>query len=119
MAPGTDRSLALFPEDAFERWGERLGRASPAQQDVRAFTRLFYAQVHRVELDQQGRIRIPPALAQLAQLERDVVLLGVRDHLELWAAGRWETYLSEKQGQFDQLAEIALSNLAGNRPADH
>ena len=108
VAPGTDRSLALYTEEAFARLAEHLGRASPARQDVRAFTRLFYARAQRVELDRQGRVRIPPQLADLAQLGKDVILLGVQDHLELWSAERWGAYLAEKQTRFDEIAEAAL-----------
>jgi MraZ protein len=108
VAPGTDGSLVIYTEEAFGRLGERVAMASPTQQHVRAFTRLFYAQAQRVELDRQGRIRIPPELVQLAQLDKEAVLLGVQDHLELWASDRWQAYLTEKQSHFDEIAEAAL-----------
>ncbi len=117
VAPGTDESLAVYTEETFSRLAERLEGASPTGQDVRAFIRLFYAQAQRAELDGQGRVRIPPALAKLARLEKEVVLLGVHDHLELWAARRWESYLSEKQsarvgGYYLQMAEDIENALA-------
>jgi MraZ protein len=108
VAPGTDGSLVIYTEEAFGRLGERVAVASPTQQHVRAFTRLFYARAQRVELDRQGRIRIPPDLGQLAQLGQEAVLLGVQDHLELWSAGRWQAYLAEKQLHYDEIAEAAL-----------
>ena len=108
VAPGTDCSLALYGEEAFARLAERLAQVSPTRQDVRAFTRLFYARAQRMELDSQGRIRIPPELAALAQLEKEAVLLGVQDHLELWATSRWESYLAEKQVHYDEIAEAAF-----------
>ncbi len=111
VAPGTDGSLAIYTEEAFGRLGERVAKASPTHQHVRAFTRLFYAQAQRVEFDRQGRIRIPPELAELAQLEKEAVLLGVQDHLELWALQRWNQYRVEKQAHFDQIAEAALGEL--------
>ena len=93
IAPSTDQSLAIYTEESFAQLAERLAQASPTQQQVRAFTRLFYARAQRVDLDGQGRIRVPVDLAQLASLEKEVVLLGVQDHLELWAAARWLEYL--------------------------
>lgn len=108
IAPGTDRSLALYTEESFAELAGRLAQASPTQQDVRTFTRLFYARAQGVELDSQGRLRIPPELAELAGLEKDVVLLGVRDHVELWAAGRWQSYLAERRDRYDEVAEAAL-----------
>jgi len=115
VAPGTDGSLAIYTEEAFAQWGARLNGAPPTQKDVRAFTRLFYAQAQRVELDRQGRIRLPAELVKLARLEKDAVLLGVQDHLELWAAGQWQRYLGEQQVRYDEIAEAALAGLPRTR----
>ncbi len=108
VAPGTDGSLALFTEDALADLAARLARSSPNAQDVRAFSRLFYARAQAVELDGQGRVRIPPELAQLAALGKEAVLVGVQTHLELWDRQRWNQYVQEKQNQFDQIAEAAF-----------
>ena len=108
VAPETDGSLAIYTEEAFGRLAERLTSASPTGHHVRAFTRLFYARAQRVELDGQGRIRISSELANLAQLGREAVLLGVQDHLELWARDRWDTYLADKQARYDEIAEAAF-----------
>ncbi len=108
LAPSTDHSRAIYTEESFAQLAERLAQASPTQQQVRAFTRLFYARAQRVDLDGQGRIRVPVDLAQLASLEKEVVLLGVQDHLELWAAARWLEYLADKQSRFDEIAEAAF-----------
>ena len=114
VAPGTDASLALYTEDAFSELAQRLAGVSPTRQDVRAFTRLFFARAQRVELDKQGRVRIPQDLAALGSLEKEVVLLGVQDHVEIWAAARWEAYLAEKQSHYDEIAETALDGPAAS-----
>lgn len=108
VAPGTDESLALYTEEAFARLADRLALASPTRQDVRSFNRLFYARAQRVELDAQGRLRVPAELAHLAHLEKEVVLLGVQDHIEVWAAERWKAYLDERQSHYDEIAETAF-----------
>jgi len=115
LTPGTDGSLSLFPGNAFAVIAERLAARSPTGHQVRAFSRLLYAQSHSVEVDSQGRIRLPIELARLAQLEGDVVLLGVGDRVELWNKSRWEAYLTELQPRYDQLAETALSERAAFR----
>lgn len=110
LAPSTDGSLALYSEEAFGRLAERLSGVSPTRKDVRAFTRLFYARAQRVELDAQGRIRIPPDLAELAGLGKEAVLLGIHDRVEIWATERWQAYLAEKQAHYDEIAETALGD---------
>jgi MraZ protein len=108
VAPGTDRSLAIYGEKAFSALAGKLAQASPARQDVRAFLRLFYAQAQQVEVDSQGRVRIPAELAALGELEKEVVLLGVQDHLEIWSAEQWKNYLGQKQPHYDEIAETAF-----------
>jgi len=119
LTPGTDGSLSLFPIDAFADVTQRLASRSPTGPDVRAFSRLLYAQAHSVEIDAQGRIRLPTELAELANLTGSVVLLGVGDHVELWNKSRWESYFSDVQQQYDKLAEAALSEATASPAADH
>jgi MraZ protein len=112
LAPGTDGSLAIYTEEAFFHMANHFENGPPTGHDVRAFSRVFYAQTESVEVDRQGRIRIPPELVQLADLTKEVVLLGVRDHLELWDRQRWEAYLSTMQTQYDSLAESAFGGVS-------
>jgi MraZ protein len=113
VAPGTDGSLAIYTEEALAELARRLQQASPNAQDVRAFSRLFYARAQAVELDSQGRMRIPPELAALTGLAKEAVLVGVQDHLELWERGRWEQYVAQRQDQYDQIAEAAFQHPSG------
>jgi MraZ protein len=120
LTPGTDGSLSLFPGRAFSAYAEKLAARSPNGQDVRAYSRLLYAQSQTIEIDSQGRIRLSAELAELAQLEDAVVLIGVGDRVELWNKSRWEAYLAKLQPHYDELAESALSERAtapGRLPA--
>jgi len=118
ITPGTDGSLALFAPAAFAALAERLASRSPVGQDVRAFSRLLYAQSHSVEIDTQGRIRLPLELARQAELAGDVVLLGVGDHMEIWNKSRWEAYFAHLSPRYDQLAESALCDPAPRGAGD-
>lgn len=109
VTPHTDGSLAIYTEDSLSQMAAHLSAASPAGQDVRDFSRLFYARAQPAELDDQGRIRIPTELNALAGLGREAVLLGVQNHMELWDKNRWEEYLAKRQPRFDQIAEAAFT----------
>lgn len=108
LTPGTDGSLSLFPSRTFEAMAKQLAERSPGQ-DVRAFSRLLYSQAHSLEIDSQGRIRLPLELAKLASLEGEIALVGVGDRIELWNKRRWSDYLAALQPKYDQLAETALA----------
>jgi len=117
LTPGTDGSLAIFPQEAFAKLAEKLAARSPTGQDVRAFSRLLYAQSHGLEIDSQHRVRLPAELARLASLEGEIMLLGVGDRIELWNKSRWEAYLADQSRRYDELAEAALSDRPGTAPA--
>jgi MraZ protein len=113
VAPGTDGSLSMYTEESFTLLADQLSKAPPAGHDVRAFSRLFYARAQTVDVDRQGRTRIPTDLASLANLQGDAVLVGVRDHIEIWNSASWSRYLQANQQNYDQLAERALSGESG------
>lgn len=107
-APGTDGSLALYTEQGFDALAARMGALSPTAKDARDFSRLFFAQARRLELDGQGRVRIPGELVAHAALKKDAVLLGLKDHMELWDQERWNSYLKDKSSRYDAIAEAAF-----------
>ncbi len=106
IAPGTERSLDVYSPAGFERLARRLARKY--RSAIRDYLRLFYSQAEAVDIDSQGRIRIPDRLAEFAQLEREVVLLGVHDHAEIWSRPLWEQFLSDRSADFDDLATQAF-----------
>lgn len=106
IAPWTEKSLAIFTPAAFDSLAQRFGEKS-AKAGVRDYMRLFYARAERVDIDAQSRIRLPDRLKAFAELDREVVLLGVNDHVELWDAARWDKYVGELNPQFDAIAEQA------------
>ena len=59
------------------------------QLQVLEYERLFFSLARRVELDKQGRVRLPDALLSMVDVDRDVVLIGVKDHLEIHDRNAW------------------------------
>jgi MraZ protein len=67
--------------------------------------RFFFSGAAEAELDRQGRVMIPAALAQHAGLGREVVVAGIRDHLEIWDRATWREHLKEIEGSAEHVAE--------------
>ena len=63
-----------------------------------------------VDLDGSGRILVPERLVQFASLHHEVILLGVRDHMELWDARCRQAYMNQHGPKFDQVAEARFTN---------
>ncbi len=108
VTPGPDQSLWLYSQDSLEQLAEKLDRSPATDAEARVFRRLYFAQTEAVDVDGSGRILVPERLVQFAGLKHEVVLLGVRDHLELWDAERWQRYLTDHAPRFDAVAEAAF-----------
>jgi MraZ protein len=103
VTPGPDQSLWIYTHGELERLSAKLDQTPATDGEARVFRRLFFAQMEAVEIDRTGRILVPERLVQFAGLEHEVVLLGVRDHLELWDSKRWAAFLAQNGPQFDKL----------------
>jgi MraZ protein len=108
LSPGADQSIWVYTEEALERLAEQLNRAPPGDPRALVFARLFFAQTEMVPVDANGRILILDRLLEFAGLKHEVVLIGVRDHFELWDAERWQKYLAQNAPQFDGVIEAAF-----------
>lgn len=108
VTPGPDQCLWLYTQGALEQLSAKLDQVPATDAEARVFRRLYFAQTEAVDVDRSGRILIPERLVQFAGLSHEVVLLGVRDHLELWDAARWQQYLAANAPRFDTVAEGAF-----------
>jgi MraZ protein len=108
VTPGPDQCLWLFTQAGLDTLAGKLDQSPATDAEARVFRRLYFAQTEAVDVDRAGRILISERLIQFASLQREVVLIGVRDHLELWESGRWQQYLSQNAPRFDAVAEGAF-----------
>jgi MraZ protein len=109
VTPGPDRSLWLYTQAELERMAEKLDQAPATDAEARVYRRLYFAQTEAVDVDRSGRVLVPDRLMEFAGLSHEAVLLGVRDHLELWDAQRWNEYVQQHAPRFDAVAEGAFA----------
>ncbi len=109
---GMDGCLNVYPRAGWERLVEStLGELDPLSPEGRQLERYFFSAAAEADPDKQGRIMIPAPLSRYARLERDVVVAGVRDRLEIWDRGAWSRERDEIEGSAEHVAE----RLAGRR----
>ncbi len=75
------------------------------QQDGRAFKRMLLAGAQDVTPDDMGRVVVPKALLEYADLKKDVSILGVGERIELWSSARWKTYSQKAGSTFQKLGK--------------
>src|SRR5262245_57149141 len=108
VTPGPDQCLWLYTQEGLEQLAQRLDQAPATDAEARVFRRLYFAQTEAVDVDRSGRILLPERLVQFAGLQHQVVLIGLRDHLELLAGRPWQEYLAAPAPRFDAVARGAL-----------
>ncbi|MHB1611708.1 MAG: division/cell wall cluster transcriptional repressor MraZ [Sulfobacillus sp.] len=105
MTKGLDGCLFFYPMDEWHKMEERLRALPMTNANARAFARLFLAGAQDVEVDRQFRITVPPRLREYAGVQKDVVLVGVSNRVELWAQERWTEYQTSAQSGYEDVAE--------------
>jgi len=103
---GMDGCLYVFPREEWEASVEaRLAELDPLSKEGRLMQRYFYSGAAEADPDKQGRVMVPTALSEHADLGRDVVIAGVRDHLEIWDRAKWREHVREVEGSAEHVAE--------------
>lgn len=89
VTKGLDGCLFVYSQDEWKNIEETFRNTPLTTKDARKFSRFFFAGAASCELDKQGRILIPANLREFAGLEKDVVLAGVFNKIEIWSKERW------------------------------
>ena len=106
VSRGIERCLYAYPRDQWAATVEaRLRELDPLSREGRLMQRYFYSGAAEAELDKQGRVMVPSSLGEYAGLGKEVVVAGIRDHLEIWDRASWRAHLDEIEGSAEDVAE--------------
>ncbi|MBU8613032.1 MULTISPECIES: division/cell wall cluster transcriptional repressor MraZ [Bacillus] len=105
LTRGLDQCLFGYPMDEWKQIEEKLKALPLTKKDARAFTRFFFSGATECELDKQGRVNIASSLLNYAKLEKECVVIGVSNRIELWSKVIWEQYTEEQEDSFAEIAE--------------
>jgi MraZ protein len=92
-APGAPRSIAIWTPGAYDAYtSAALSGLSPISPKARDLKRFFFNYSHDTELDSANRVMIPPALMEYAELDKEVVVTGSGECLEVFDRARYAGY---------------------------
>lgn len=112
LSTGFDQCLTIWRTDEWLAFTEQeIARRSDLSQDARRLSRWFHANAHPITLDTQFRFVVPPPLRRYAGLEREIVLVGVRNRVEIWAKPAWEKYNEKTNNSIEEIAESLSRDL--------
>ena len=101
---GLESCIALYPSDEFRRLDERLRGRSFSDENNRRYQRMMLFDSRDETLDAQGRVALPPRLIQHAKLAKEVLIVGLLDHLEVWNPELFESYLQSSNRSYEEIA---------------
>lgn len=90
MITRMDGSLFAYTLSEWSKIEERILSLAEKSDSMRRFRRVFVGGAHECPVDKQRRVLIPPALREYAGLEKEVVLVGVLEHFEIWSQQNWD-----------------------------
>lgn len=101
-----EKCLCAYPEKSFRNLCEKLRNMAATDSETRKLFRKFYSHVQDTSLDKQGRVMLSSELKEHASLEKEIVLAGQDDHIEIWNREKWEAYNEDIEFfKSDKLAE--------------
>ena len=106
---GLDGCLFLYPKNEWDKIITKY-KELPDTKDKRQFMRIFLSGATICEYDKQGRINIPNPLIEFAKLEKDCIIIGVDEKLEIWSKERWEAFIANNEENLSDIADSLFSS---------
>ncbi len=107
LAKGLEPCITIWTPAEFEQWTDSfLSNLNPVSAERRKLTRFFAGSSFDADLDSAGRVTLNAPLLQHAKIEKEVVLVGNLDHLEVWDRATWQ---SDQDQLADEIVGIAES----------
>ena len=102
---GIDACLFVYSKSSFQKIVDKLETLPFTKKDARNFNRFFLSGAAAVELDKQGRAIISQTLTNYAALDKECVVIGVGDRLEIWAKENWDNFYNSAKDNMSDIAE--------------
>ena len=106
---GLDGCLFIYPKTEWDNVINKY-KELPNTIEKRQFMRIFLSGASTCEYDKQGRINVPKPLVDYAKLEKDCIIIGVDDRLELWSREKWDSFINSNEEAMSSIADKLFSN---------
>ena len=107
---GYDGSLSVYNESRYQKLVAEFENLPFNQRKNRDYLRIQFASTHEMDVDKLGRVQIPTALLNKFNISREVIVLGIGDHIEIWDQKKYAEYEASVKDEFENIAETIGSN---------
>lgn len=106
---GFEQCLIIYPMVEFQKVFSKISSLNEFNEEYRKLQRNFLSGVMTVELDNNGRLLIPRNMLTYAQIEKDALLVGTGNKVEVWNPAIYEKHLIQDPGELSKLAQKYLN----------
>ena len=107
ITKGLDKCLFVYSETEWNKVMQKVGSLQFTKKNVRAFERTFIGGASIIEFDKQGRINITSPLVHYANIQKECVIIGVNERLEIWGLEEFDKYMMESEESLgDKLEDL-------------
>lgn len=114
LSRGYDPCIVGYEPGEWQRLAEEIASRPSTQASARRLARLTFSGAYPVELDKQGRVLLPGALREYADVSEGAVVVGAGRLIEIWSAERWAQERAALDEQAAQIAEEAAGHAAAS-----
>lgn len=111
ITKGLDRCLFIYSLTEWNKIIEKLSSLQFTKKNVRAFERAFIGGASTIEFDKQGRINITSPLVHYANIDKECVIIGVNERLEIWSKEEFENYMKVNEESLEEITEDLFDSL--------
>jgi len=110
---GLDKCLFVYSIDNWNEMVKKFQQLPFTNKDARNFMRFLLSGATECEFDKQSRVKISNPLIDYATLERECIIIGVNDRLEIWSESKWNEFISTNEESLSDIAEnlFAISTI--------
>ena len=109
LSLGLEPCLVVYPLVEYRKIYSRIASMNEFNEEFRSLQRNFFRRISEVELDGAGRLLIPKTMLKYAKLEKEVILVGMGNRMELWDSSVYEEFIINDILEFSKLAQKHLT----------
>ena len=109
LLKGYEDCISLYKEEDFRKLIANIQNLPYERAKVRQNSRLLASSITEISVDKVGRIALPKKVISEHHIEKEVVVIGVIDHIEIWDTKKWDEYKTEGEKTFDIDAESLIN----------
>ncbi|MEQ8627217.1 division/cell wall cluster transcriptional repressor MraZ [Ekhidna sp.] len=105
---GFEPNLILYPMVEYKKIHHKISSLSEFDPEQRKLKRTFFRSIAQVELDSANRILIPKQMLAHAQIEKEALLIGTGNYIEMWNPEVFDKHMIDDAGEYSELAQKFL-----------